>query len=75
MQAKRKAANLSMDAALVDEARRYGVNLSRAAEDGLRAAVSAAKAEEWRRENRAALESANAWADANGLPLARHRPF
>lgn len=75
MQAKRKAANLSMDAALVDEARRYGVNLSRAAEDGLRAAVSAAKAEEWRRENRAALESANAWAEANGLPLARHRPF
>lgn len=75
MQATRKAANLSMDAALVDEARRYGVNLSRAAEDGLRAAVSAAKAEEWRRENRAALESANAWAEAKGLPLARHRPF
>jgi len=37
--------------------------------------VRAAKAEAWRRENRAALESANAWAEANGLPLAKHRLF
>jgi antitoxin CcdA len=75
MQAARKAANLSMDAALLEEARSYGVNLSRAAEEGLRAAVRAAKAEAWRRENRAALESANDWAEANGLPLAKHRLF
>jgi antitoxin CcdA len=75
MQPARKPANLSMDAALVEEARRLGVNLSRAAEEGLRAAVRAAKAEAWRRENREALESANEWVEANGLPLAKHRLF
>lgn len=75
MQAARKPANLTMDADLIAEARAYGVNLSRAAEDGLRAAVKAAKADEWRRENGAAVESANAWVEAKGLPLARHRLF
>lgn len=75
MPAARKAANLTMDSALLDEARAYGVNLSRAAEAGLRDAVRAAKAEAWRQENRAALESANQWAETNGLPLARHRMF
>lgn len=75
MQTARRPANLSMDAALLDEARGLGVNLSRAAEEGLRAAVRAAKAEAWRRENRAALDSVNDWVEANGLPLAKHRPF
>ncbi len=75
MQTARRPANLSMDAALLDEARGLGVNLSRAAEEGLRAAVRAAKAEAWRRENRAALDSANDWVEANGLPLAKHRLF
>ncbi len=32
-----------------------------------------ARAEAWRRENAAALESSNAWVEANGLPLARCR--
>ena len=71
----RKPANLTLDAALVGEARALGVNLSRAAEEGLRAAVAAAKADAWKRENGAALESHNAWLAANGLPLARHRLF
>jgi antitoxin CcdA len=75
MSAARKATNLTMDSGLLDEARAYGVNLSRAAEAGLRDAVRAAKAEAWRQENRAALDSANAWAEANGLPLAKHRLF
>lgn len=75
MQAARKPTNLSLDAALLDEARGLGVNLSRAAEAGLREAVRAAKAEAWRRENRAALESTNDWVEVNGLPLAKHRPF
>lgn len=75
MQAARKPTNLSMDATLLDEARGLGVNLSRAAEAGLREAVRAAKAEAWRRENRAALESTNNWVEVNGLPLAKHRLF
>ncbi len=71
----RRPANLSLDAALVDEARALGLNLSAAAEAGLRAAVAEARAARWRAENAEALASSNAWVEAHGLPLARHRPF
>ena len=37
--------------------------------------VSQRRAERWRAENRAALESSNAYVEANGLPLARYRGF
>lgn len=30
---------------------------------------------EWLAENRAAIESSNAWVDKHGLPLARYRQF
>lgn len=71
----RRATNLSLDPALIAEARGLGVNVSRAAEAGLRAAVQSAKAEAWRRENAEAVASANAWVDAHGLPLERYRQF
>ena len=75
MGAVRKPANLTLDAALLEEARGLGLNLSAAAEQGLRAAVAEAKAARWQAENAAALASSNAWVQANGLPLSRHRPF
>jgi len=71
----RRRANLSLDAALVTEARALGLNLSAAAESGLRAAVAEARAARWLAENAEALGSSNAWVEAKGLPLARHRPF
>ena len=71
----RKATNLSLDPVLLAEARALGLNVSRAAEAGLAAAVRAARTEAWRRENAAALASSNAFAEAHGLPLERHRPF
>ena len=74
-QSLRKPVNLSLDPELMAEARDLGVNASRAAEAGLRAAVAAARAEAWRRDNAAALESSNDWVAANGLPLAPHRLF
>ena len=67
--------NLTLDNDLVLEARRLGIDVSRAKEAGLRRAVREARAEECRRENAEAIASANAWVDANGLPLARHRRF
>ncbi|WP_412052011.1 type II toxin-antitoxin system CcdA family antitoxin (plasmid) [Hoeflea sp. Naph1] len=51
------------------------MNLSQAAEAGLRRAVAEAKAQAWRRENAAALASSNAWAQAHGLPLEKYRQF
>lgn len=73
--ALRKPTNLTLDPILLTEARSFGVNLSQAAEAGLRRAVAAAKAEAWQRENAAALISSNAWVDAQGLPLDQYRQF
>ena len=67
--------NVSLDAALVAEAKELGVNISLASARGLDLAVREARKERWLRENHAALESSNAWIDANGLPLASHRLF
>ena len=72
-QASRKPTNLSLDAELVREARAHGVNISQAAEAGVRRAVADARAEQWRRDNAAAVASSNRWVDENGLPLDRHR--
>jgi antitoxin CcdA len=71
----KKPTNLTLDQSLLSEARSFGVNLSQAAEAGLRQAVREAKATAWKRENAAALKSSNAWVEQHGLPLAKHRPF
>ena len=73
--ARKKATNLTLDPELLEQARVLEVNLSRAAEDGVREAVARARAERWRTENAAALRSSNAYVDEHGLPLARFRPF
>ncbi len=71
----RKAANLSIDAGLLSEAKALSVNISRAAEVGIAEAVRKEKERLWREENREALESWNAWVEENGLPLAKYRQF
>lgn len=71
----RRRTNLTLDAALVEEARALGINLSRAAEAGLADAVKAAREAAWLEENRAALESSNRWVEEHGLPLAKYRQF
>lgn len=71
----KKPTNLSLDQNLIKEARELGVNLSQAAEGGVREAVSNAKAEQWKRENAEAIESSNAWVEKNGLPLEKYRQF
>ncbi|EDZ41343.1 post-segregation antitoxin CcdA [Rhodobacteraceae bacterium HTCC2083] len=49
--------------------------MSRAAEDGVRNAVAAAKALQWKSENAAALQSSNAYVEKHGLPLDEFRQF
>lgn len=71
----RKPTNLTLDASLLAEARAFGVNLSQAAEAGLRQAVAQARTQAWQQENAAALASSNAWADAHVLPLDQYRQF
>ena len=67
--------NVSLDAALVAEARELGVNISRASAAGLEIAVAKARAERWVQENQAALLSSNAYIEAHGLPLKKMRQF
>lgn len=67
--------NVSLRAALVDEARRLDVNISQAANRGLEQAVKKARADRWLQENMEALESSNEWMEANGLPLEKYRLF
>lgn len=71
----RKATNLSLDSALLKEAKALGINISRSAEAGIAEAVKLHKQEKWLKENASALASSNAYVEANGLPLARHRQF
>ena len=66
----RKATNVSLDPRHVAEAKELGINISQACERGLVQTIKEARAAQWLEENREALDSSNAWVEANGLPLA-----
>lgn len=71
----RKATNITVDAALLAQAKALKINVSQASEAGLRQAVAAAEADRWLADNAAALDSSNAYVERHGLPLARFRNF
>ena len=71
----RKPTNLSLDSALLQEAKALGINVSRSAEAGIAEAVARTRRERWLKENEAALRSSNQYIEANGLPLSQHRQF
>jgi len=71
----RKPTNLSLDSLLLKEAKALKVNLSRAAEEGVRNAVAVAKAAQWQAENATALQSSNDYVEKHGLPLDTFRQF
>ncbi|MEQ9037734.1 MAG: type II toxin-antitoxin system CcdA family antitoxin [Silicimonas sp.] len=71
----RRPTNLTLDAALIEEARALNVNLSRAAEEGLRIAVKTERARRWQEENAEAIRSSNEYVEKHGLPLERLRLF
>ena len=71
----KRATNLTVDPALLDEARALNINLSATFEASLRQAVRAQKAAQWLKENRAAIQSSNDWVAKHGLPLEGYRQF
>lgn len=71
----RRATSMTLDATLLDEAKALGVNISRAAERGVAAALKAARAEAWKRENAEAIAERAARIERHGLPLADLRKF
>ena len=73
--ASRRAANLSLDADLLIEARAMKINLSRAAEDGIARAVAAERARVWAKENADVIRSNIDYVEKHGLPLEKFRMF
>jgi antitoxin CcdA len=73
--APRRSTSLTLNRRLLDEARELGVNVSRAAEDGVALAIRAARARRWREENAAAIDDYNRFIDAHGVPLSELRKF
>ena len=69
----KKPTNLALDQELLREAKSRGINLSQAAEMGLRQAVT--EAASWKCENTAALASSNEWVEKHSLPLEKYRRF
>jgi antitoxin CcdA len=70
-----KAINLTLDTQAIADAKALGINISAACEKGLVVVISKARGEKWLRENRAAIDSSNAWVEKHGLPLAKYRMF
>ena len=66
---RRRPVNLTVREDLVAAAKELGVNASRAAEEGLAAAVRTAREQAWLKENAEAIEYWNKWVEENGLPL------
>lgn len=71
----KRAANLSINGDLLDEAKALDINLSATLEQALTEAVRARKREQWLAENREAIEGYNAWVAENGVfsPMFRKR--
>ena len=63
----KKAVNVSVDAELLKIAKEIGVNISKVAEDALRQATEPERIRRWREENKAAIESYNAYIERNGI--------
>jgi len=72
---RNKATNLTLNASLVDTARKLRINLSRACERGLQEQIAEVHAKQWREENKDAIASSNDYVEQHGLPLGRFRRF
>lgn len=63
----KKAANLSVRADLLDEARAYKINLSQTLEAALQVELKKRREDEWREQNKAAIEAYNRHIERDGL--------
>lgn len=66
----RRKTSLTLDAAALDEARQFGVNVSAVADAALKAANREARNRQWREENAEAFAGQAAWHEKHGHPLA-----
>jgi antitoxin CcdA len=71
----RRATNVTLPEALIQEAKVLGIDLSHAFEQGLAAAVAEARAAAWLTENRPEIDVWNEHVERHGIPLAEFRRF
>ena len=71
----RRPTNVSLPISLIEDARLLDINLSRACEQGIVAAIKAERERRWKDQNKEAIEDYNRWVEENGLPLADYRQF
>jgi antitoxin CcdA len=67
--------NLSVEAAVIREARELGLNMSRVAETAIAEAARLERNCRWREANREALDAYAREIEREGLALARYRSF
>ena len=67
VRARKKAANLSVNQTLLEQARDLNLNLSQVFEASLNEAVRQRQREEWLRKNRAALQAYNEHIEKDGV--------
>lgn len=72
---RKRSTNVSLNSALVDEAKTLGLSVSQACEAGLAVAVKAERERRWIEENADAIQSNHAYVEKHGLPLAHLRLF
>lgn len=63
----KKATNLSIRTDLLEDARALDINLSREFEKHLEQVIRQRRAEQWKRDNREAIEAYNAFIRENGI--------
>jgi antitoxin CcdA len=71
----RRPTNVSLPDHLVAEAKALGINLSRACESGVAAALQAERDRQWKVANKDAIDAYNRWVAEHGLPLDEFRQF
>jgi antitoxin CcdA len=74
-QAPKKAANLSINSDLLAKARNLKINLSATLEQALIVQVKNAQREQWKNENKDAIEVLNKLSEKNGLFSDSFREF
>jgi len=71
----RKPTNLSIEQSTLLEAKKLGINLSQAAEAGIKNKIVERRTEIWKQQNKDALASSNEYVENHGLPLEKARQF
>jgi antitoxin CcdA len=64
---RKKAANLSVDSKLLEDAKRLNLNLSQVFEAGLEQAIRQRQREDWLKKNRRALDAYNDYVEKHGV--------